>query len=53
MTGFGYFVFGDLPDIWTLTGASVVIASGIYLVHRENATRQQKRSAAATEPLRI
>jgi drug/metabolite transporter (DMT)-like permease len=46
MTGFGYFVFGDLPDLWTLAGASVVIASGIYLVHRENVTRQQKLAAA-------
>ena len=46
ITGFGYFVFGDLPDIWTLAGASVVIASGIYLVHRENVTRQQKRAVA-------
>jgi drug/metabolite transporter (DMT)-like permease len=41
MTGLGYFVFGDLPDLWTLAGASVVIGSGIYLVHRENVTRKQ------------
>jgi drug/metabolite transporter (DMT)-like permease len=45
MTGFGYFIFGDLPDLWTLAGASVVIASGIYLVHRETVTRQQKLAA--------
>jgi drug/metabolite transporter (DMT)-like permease len=52
MTGMGYFVFGDLPDLWTLAGASVVIASGIYLVHRENVTRQQKQAAtqAKTPP---
>ena len=47
ITGFGYFVFGDLPDIWTLGGASVVIASGIYLVHRETVTRRQKQVAVA------
>jgi drug/metabolite transporter (DMT)-like permease len=41
MTGFGYFVFGDLPDLWTLAGASIVIASGVYLVHRETVTRRQ------------
>ncbi len=46
MTGMGYFVFGDLPDLWTLAGASVVIVSGIYLVHRETVTRQQKLVAA-------
>jgi drug/metabolite transporter (DMT)-like permease len=35
MVGSGYVVFGDLPDGWALAGASIVIASGIYLVHRE------------------
>ncbi len=34
----GWLVFGDLPDHWTLTGASVVIASGLYLLHRERVT---------------
>jgi drug/metabolite transporter (DMT)-like permease len=45
MTGLGYFVFGDLPDLWTMAGASVVIGSGIYLVHRENVTRKQTAAA--------
>ena len=31
----GYLVFGDLPDRWTLIGAAVVIASGLYLLYRE------------------
>jgi len=34
-TAFGYFIFGDVPNSWTLAGASVVIASGLYLLHRE------------------
>jgi drug/metabolite transporter (DMT)-like permease len=34
----GWLVFGDLPDRWTLIGASVVIASGLYLLHRERVT---------------
>jgi drug/metabolite transporter (DMT)-like permease len=34
----GYFVFGDRPDVFTITGAGIVIASGIYLVHRERVT---------------
>jgi drug/metabolite transporter (DMT)-like permease len=34
-TGFGYFVFGDLPDTWTFVGATIIAASGIYVVHRE------------------
>jgi drug/metabolite transporter (DMT)-like permease len=46
MVSFGYAVFGDLPDAWTLTGAAVVVASGVYLFHRERVTM---KSEAATE----
>lgn len=35
MLALGYFVFGDWPDLWTLIGSSVVIASGLYLLYRE------------------
>jgi drug/metabolite transporter (DMT)-like permease len=31
----GYGVFGDLPNNWTLLGAGIVVASGLYLLHRE------------------
>lgn len=34
----GWLVFGDVPDLWTLAGSAVIIASGIYLVHRERVT---------------
>lgn len=39
MIALGYLVFGDVPDLWTLGGASIVIASGIYLFHRERVRR--------------
>lgn len=35
MVAIGYWLFHDLPDIWTVVGGSVVIASGLYLLHRE------------------
>lgn len=35
MIFYGYAVFNDLPNRWTLIGASVVIASGLYLLYRE------------------
>lgn len=41
-TTIGYAVFGQLPDLWTLAGASIVIASGIYLVHRERVVSRQR-----------
>jgi drug/metabolite transporter (DMT)-like permease len=28
-------VFGDVPDAYTLIGAAIVIASGLYIFHRE------------------
>ena len=39
MTGLGYFIFSDVPDQRTMAGSAVVIASGLYLVHRERVTR--------------
>lgn len=35
MIALGYLVFGDVPDRWMLAGASIVILSGMYLLHRE------------------
>ena len=32
---FGYAIFGDLPDSWTLAGAAIVAGSGLYIVRRE------------------
>lgn len=40
MLGAGYLVFGDVPDRWTLVGASIVIASGFYLLYRERGPRR-------------
>jgi drug/metabolite transporter (DMT)-like permease len=31
----GFLVFGNLPDRWTLSGAAIIIASGLYTAHRE------------------
>ena len=35
MSTFGFLVFGDVPTLWTLSGAAVVILSGLYLLARE------------------
>jgi len=35
MTVLGYLVFGDVPDGWTLAGASIIISAGLYLLYRE------------------
>ena len=39
-TLYGYILFSDLPDQWTLIGASLIIGSGLYIFHRERVTRE-------------
>ncbi|UXN64940.1 DMT family transporter [Phyllobacterium sp. A18/5-2] len=39
MLAFGYFIFDQFPDIYTLCGAAIVIGSGLYIVHRERQLR--------------
>jgi len=41
-TASGFLLFGDLPDTWTLTGAALIIASGLYIFHREQAIKRQE-----------
>lgn len=38
-TLYGYILFGDLPDRWTLLGAAIIIASGLYIFYRERVRR--------------
>ncbi len=34
-TLFGWLVFAQVPDFWTIAGATIVVASGLYAFHRE------------------
>jgi len=37
----GFFLFGEVPDVWTVTGAAFIVASGLYIAHRERIRRAQ------------
>ncbi len=39
--GLGWLAFGALPDGWTLFGAALVVATGIFTLWRERALRKQ------------
>lgn len=39
-TVIGYVFFDNLPDFWTVVGASVVVASGLYTIYRERRRKQ-------------
>jgi drug/metabolite transporter (DMT)-like permease len=38
-----YLVFHDTPSRWTLAGAAVVIASGLYILYREQMRGPHRR----------
>lgn len=39
----GYLIFGEIPDLWTWVGAAVIVASGLYVAHRETRARRLAR----------
>lgn len=39
---FGYFVFGDIPDNYTIVGAVIIVSSGLYILYRERVTKKRK-----------
>ena len=39
----GYVVFGDFPDIYTITGAVIVVSSSIYVFYRESVVKLAAR----------
>jgi drug/metabolite transporter (DMT)-like permease len=43
----GYVVFNELPDRWSAAGALLIVASGIYALHRE-AVRRRELTGTAT-----
>jgi drug/metabolite transporter (DMT)-like permease len=43
----GYLVFADIPNIWTIAGGAVIIASGLYLLHRERVRKSDGPAAAS------
>jgi drug/metabolite transporter (DMT)-like permease len=45
----GYLVFGDVPTGWTLAGATVVVASGLYILNRERKRHSVEATRATSE----
>jgi drug/metabolite transporter (DMT)-like permease len=47
VSGLGFLIFGEVPDVWTVTGAGFIVASGLYTAHRERVRRSQLLAVAA------
>ena len=43
----GFLVFAVLPDQWTILGAAIIIASGVYTAHRERVRAREKKESMA------
>ncbi len=41
----GYFVFGNIPDFWSLLGAAIIVMCALYVFYREAVRRQPIASA--------
>lgn len=44
----GFLIFSEMPDLWTFVGAGVIVASTVYITHRES----WLEAAAARRPPR-
>lgn len=45
----GYAVFSQFPDLRTVCGAAIIVASGLYIVHREHHLRLRNSAAPNAE----
>ncbi len=46
----GFLVFGEVPDVFTVTGAIFIVGSGLYIAHRERVRRSQLLVLAERSP---
>ena len=46
----GYFVFNDIPTIYTLVGGSIVVAAGIFIIFREQRLGLERGRARKVTP---
>jgi drug/metabolite transporter (DMT)-like permease len=45
----GWIIFHQFPDHWTLVGAAIIVASGLYIIHREHRLRLRNRTTVDVE----
>jgi drug/metabolite transporter (DMT)-like permease len=50
VTFLGVVIFGEVPDVWTVTGAAIIVASGLYTAHRERLRRSEVIAQAELSP---
>ncbi|AZL61255.1 DMT family transporter [Tabrizicola piscis] len=48
----GYLIFGDFPNLMTWAGIAVIVASGLYMIHRERLAARHLSARATPLPTR-
>jgi drug/metabolite transporter (DMT)-like permease len=46
----GFLVFGDVPDAPMISGAMIVVGSGLYTLYREQVVGRGRPAASSTSP---
>lgn len=49
----GFFLFEEVPDAYLIAGGLIVVASGIYILHRETLLARERRRAATVPALPV
>ncbi len=49
-TAAGFLFFADIPDLWTILGAAIIVASTLYITIREARVSGARRLEAETRP---
>ena len=49
----GFMFFAEIPDVYLIVGGTTVVASGIYIVHRETIIARERRRRQAKSPLPV
>ncbi len=44
----GYFIWDEIPDLATIAGATIIVGSGLYIIHRESRRAQPSRGPSST-----
>jgi drug/metabolite transporter (DMT)-like permease len=47
---FGYLIFADFPNSLALTGIVIILASGLYVIHRERQLQKQTKLPLPAQP---
>lgn len=46
----GFLVFGEVPSLYTIAGSMIVVAAGLYTLHRERVVAKRVQPVEATGP---